>query len=226
MAAGIERTKPSLANICADCLAAISLLRESNDFGSPDILRSRFLALLSRMDNRAAQAGYSQGEIEVAKFALVAFLDETVSASDWALKDAWIENPLQLQVYDRFDAGDEFFRKLVAIRKGGAKYAGVLEVYYLCLTMGFRGKLSMRSKEERLKVVENLYRDMKRFHRYSGKLAPRGYRRDKIRKAAGKFPRWVVLSVIIALPLILFIVLNILISSELSETITVLQSAP
>jgi type IV/VI secretion system ImpK/VasF family protein len=49
-----------------------------------------------------------------------------------------MHRPLQLQLYDTFTAGENFFSRMRAILEGERESAA-LEVYYLCLALGFVG---------------------------------------------------------------------------------------
>ncbi len=62
--------------------------------------------------------------------------------SRWqAVKEPWLGKPLQLEHFGTFAAGEEFFRRLDAIRASqDPQRLDVLEVYTLCLCLGFKGK--------------------------------------------------------------------------------------
>ncbi len=104
-----ERTRPhDLTDICSEIFTLILQLRRTSDFGNFEILRQRVRGLLSRVEAKAREAGTSTEDIQLVLFACVAFLDETIIASDWGQKDEWLARPLQLEYFNRFDAGEEF----------------------------------------------------------------------------------------------------------------------
>jgi type IV/VI secretion system ImpK/VasF family protein len=51
-----------------------------------------------------------------------------------------MNNPLQLQLYREYTAGENFFFRMRALLNRGAPSAA-LEVYYLCLALGFSGAM-------------------------------------------------------------------------------------
>lgn len=116
-------------------------LSESADPGDGDALRGHIAGLVSDFEQRAAGAGYSPGHVAQAKYAMLALLDEIVLTSTWGLKSAWLAQPLQMQHFGSFNAGEEFYTRLDAIRGSNdpQKY-DVAEIFYLSLALGFRGR--------------------------------------------------------------------------------------
>ena len=80
--------------------------------------------------------GDAYGVVYEATFAVVAFLDEAILATDWPGHGAWSSQPLQLTHYDRYDAGEQVFERLKRLLDEGGTRTAVLEVYYLCLALG------------------------------------------------------------------------------------------
>lgn len=93
--------------------------------------------LLSETQARASRASISSEDYEAARFALVAWVDETVMNSAWAHRDKWKHDLMQRRYYQTADAGEIFFDRLNAI---GLHQRELREVYYLCLAMGFQGR--------------------------------------------------------------------------------------
>lgn len=183
-----------LADICADCLMLTLQLRAAREYGDPKILREKILQLLDKIEREARQHEYSLEDIQRVKFALVAFLDESIIASDWSQKDSWLSKPLQLQLYDRFDAGEEFYNKLDAMLDEIQLNTEVLEVYYLCLTLGFKGKYGVTEQEKQRVIVDDIYHELKlsNFNK-PDVLSPNGDRKEEIREIIqSEIPYWTI----------------------------------
>jgi type VI secretion system protein ImpK len=58
-------------------------------------------------------------------------------SSDWDHAADWGQEPLQVQYFGQFLAGEEFFHRLDALL--GGSNLEVLDVYFTCLCAGFRG---------------------------------------------------------------------------------------
>ncbi|HEV2764253.1 MAG TPA: type IVB secretion system protein IcmH/DotU [Pyrinomonadaceae bacterium] len=101
--------------------------------------------LLRQLGTSAEQLGVPHRQAQDIKYALVAFVDETILQPDhrFALRDEWEKYPLQLEHFNDNYAGERFFERLDALMRGLDTEADVAEVYYLCLLLGYRGKYSV-----------------------------------------------------------------------------------
>jgi len=114
----VRRTdKRSLMEVCSGGFALILKLRDTSEYGDPELLRQRILDLLGRIEHDGKEGGIEYDDIHQAMFALIAFLDETIIASGWIHKDVWLTKPLQLEFFNRFDAGQEFYNRLENLRQ-------------------------------------------------------------------------------------------------------------
>lgn len=93
--------------------------------------------LLETSQEMSQKGGFSEKEYDLARFAVCAWIDESVLTSSCAWKNEWEKNELQKQYYNTHNAGVEFFEKLSFLKNGASQ---PLEVYCACLVMGFRGR--------------------------------------------------------------------------------------
>jgi type VI secretion system protein ImpK len=188
MATITQSLRGGLADLCADLLAFALELKRSGDPGDVETLRLRIDEQFRDMDVRARQADIPQQDVQLAKYAIAAFIDETILTSSWAIKDAWADKPLQLAYFNDFSAGEEFYTKIDAAR--GAKNASVLEVYYLCLALGFRGKyVDLQGMEKKKILMDTMLREIKAAQppEVQG-LSPRWQPPDALPALARNFP--------------------------------------
>ena len=84
------------------------------------------------------------------KYALVALADDLALHTDWDHSETWNSYLLELRHFNTSFAGQEFFDRLARLRQqlSGVQdptlreqVMGVLEIYYTCLQLGFRGRL-------------------------------------------------------------------------------------
>jgi type VI secretion system protein ImpK len=101
--------------------------------------RPRLEQQLSEARLAASDAGYQRSDIEGALFAALAWIDEAVMCSDWDGAEQWRRRPLQKSYFNTTRAGVEFFTRLEALRK---EEAAVREVFFLCLSLGFKGRFA------------------------------------------------------------------------------------
>jgi type VI secretion system protein ImpK len=131
--------------------------------------RTHVRSLLSAADGEARGAGYDPNDVKLAIYAYTAFLDETVLNSTQSLFAEWTRQPLQEEIFGEHMAGENFFRYLHDLlgRADSPDLADLLEVYVLCLQLGFRGRymndpgslqglmLSIQQKIQRIRGVRD-----------------------------------------------------------------------
>jgi type VI secretion system protein ImpK len=104
--------------------------------------RSHVKQLLAAADQRARAAGYDGDTVKLAVYAYIALLDETVLNSSQPMFAEWSRQPLQEEVFGEHMAGENFFRTVQELlaRQDSEAVADLLEVYQLCLLLGFHGR--------------------------------------------------------------------------------------
>ena len=124
---------------CADVLILAARLASSSDLPPPAELRTRIIGALDKMVSDARAASVPEPEIAEARYAVVAFVDDRILRSTaWAGRAEWMNQPLQLVLYREYTAGENFFERMRTLLDHGG-YPQALQIYYLCLALGFRG---------------------------------------------------------------------------------------
>jgi type VI secretion system protein ImpK len=131
-------------------------------------LRPKIASLLEDFERRAERYRFSSKIIQVAKFALASFVDETVLSNNFNLKHEWEKNPLQLEYFGEQLAGNKFFEKLAAMLKQVDVTADAVEIYYVCMLLGFKGRYAVYEKEKLLTIMQETANALVR----AGKIRP------------------------------------------------------
>lgn len=114
--------------------------------GNAEAFRANMRAVIRKAEQEAAQKGYSPEDVRAASFALVALLDESIlNSSNPAFAD-WARRPLQEEMFRGHVAGEVFFQQLdrLLAKRDTPEVADLLEVYYLCLLLGYKGRYSLQ----------------------------------------------------------------------------------
>lgn len=190
-----DEATPRLAEAFAPVFALIVQLRTGGPRGSAEVLRERITELLRTTEDAARQAGVPASDVDDAAFALVAFLDEALLSSEWSEKQAWLARPLQLERYDRYDAGEAFFDRLKALLDRPDR-AEVLEVYTLCLQLGFKGQYQLHGRDELRRLTAQAHDALLAAPGLKpGPLAPDGLPDGPVATAGRRrIPAWAVLA--------------------------------
>jgi type VI secretion system protein ImpK len=78
--------------------------------------------------------------MDIAKYLLCALLDETVLNTPWGSRSGWGHNSLSSLFYKKLVGGEEFFQILDRLKQQPSQNQDLLELAYLCLSLGFEGK--------------------------------------------------------------------------------------
>jgi type VI secretion system protein ImpK len=117
-------------------------------------LRPQVAALLEEFERRAERYRFTHKIIQVSKFALASFVDETVLTNNFPLRDEWEKYPLQLEYFGEQLAGNKFFDKLSAMLKQIEATQDAVEIYYVCMLLGFKGRYAIYEKDKLLAIMQ------------------------------------------------------------------------
>ncbi len=142
-AAPPARDRGALAVALQEAFTATVRLRGGRQ-AIPDAtaFRDQVKQLLATAHEEARRAGYDGQDIKLAIYATTVFLDESVLNSSQPALAGWSRRPLQEELFGEHLGGEVFFDKLRSLlaRHESEDLADVLEVYQLCLLLGFRGR--------------------------------------------------------------------------------------
>ncbi len=197
---------PRLADLATDLLGLAVQIHAGGDPGDAEEVRRRVDRALYRMELDAREAGIPEGEVESAKYALCAFIDETILVSTLPLREAWSAHTLQLDLFGEHLAGEGFFQRLAEMGRALAEHEQAAEVYYLCLALGFEGKYRLEGVEGLRRLTAELRGDLDRLHKGDDALSPplpggEGGIGGEVRRS---LPPWVALAVSGALLVMLY----------------------
>lgn len=148
--------KEGLTTLCTDLLLIAVRMRECEDLGEPATLRKLILYYLDQLAGNCTLAGIDEGTIRDCRYALVALLDETVMSVPGKCRDHWMDNPLQLELFQENLAGEGFFRRLEGLKSDPRGNREVLGVYFTCLAVGFEGRFKLAGRDKRNRVIKEL----------------------------------------------------------------------
>jgi type VI secretion system protein ImpK len=220
--------KRDVSALCTDLFLIIIRMREAEDLGDPAALRKLITYYISLFEKNCKAIGMDQDSIVEAKYAMIALMDETVLSVPGACRDYWISRPMQLDYFGDNIAGQEFYEKLQKMLLQPENKKHVLEVFFLCLALGFEGKYKMFNGEERIAIMEDLGRKLRRTRiRASSDLSPHGKRPESSgEKRAGTFffPLWLSGAIAAAAVVVCWIALFITNGSSARDLLSSIQS--
>jgi type VI secretion system protein ImpK len=219
-AIGGARDMPGLAT---DLFLIVIRMRESEDLGDPAALRKLIMYYIDLFKRNCKTAGIAD-----ALYAIVALIDETVLSAGGACRDYWFGRPLQIDLFGDNIAGVEFYNRMQKLQAQAEKKKDALEVYYLCLSLGFEGKYKVLDPQERTALLEESGRKLRRAKiRISSALSPHGNRTDPgtppKKTGAERFPLWMAGAAAGGVCFVVYIIVLILTSINLGSVLKIVE---
>ena len=158
-----------------------------------DAFRDKLKQFLTQFERGAGKLGASAEDIHVCKYAFCATVDEAILTSGFKVRDSWQRLPLQVQLFGEQLAGEQFFQKLEELRQQGLPRLQALEVFQMCLLLGFQGKYFIEGSEKLGFLTARLGDEIARMKGQSVGFAPHWAAPDRIRhQLRHQVPLWVV----------------------------------
>ena len=189
----------SLADLLHEGFYLLHLLKQRHAPGSLEDFQQRIVCMLDEFDKEARRLHAHGDDIEAAKYAYCAALDEIVLSSEFSLRGAWERTPLQLTVFGDQLAGKHFFERLEALRGKGAVRLQALQVFHMCLLMGFKGRYAMDERDRLAWVTARLGDEIAHIKGKGRGFAPQAPRPDQVaHKLRRDVPAWLLALLLLA----------------------------
>lgn len=159
--AGAARVRAAANPLLAAAGPAVVQIRRLSEADAPDdseALGFELTRLLADFETAASTAGLAAGAVQVGRFALAATLDDILRARPWAARCGWLRQGLAASGPERF------FDLMRAMLKNPGRHRHALELFYVCLALGFEGRFRDRSQggHELARIRDQLYRVLRR----------------------------------------------------------------
>ncbi len=173
---GASPRRGQLALTLQEAFTAVVRLRSNRQVAANvEAFRAQMKHVLATAEQEARRVGYAGDDVRYALFALIAFIDESVLNSPQPMFAEWGRRPLQEEVFGGAMAGELFFQYLQQLlgRQDSEDLADVLEVYQLCLLLGFKGRYSVTHGSELQVIAGHVAQKIERARGRRGELSPR-----------------------------------------------------
>lgn len=164
-----------LALVLQEVLTATVRLRANRQVAADaESFRAHIKQLLSGAQREARRLGYSADDVALVLYAVVTFLDESVLNSAQPMFASWPSRPLQEEIFGGHMGGEVFFQHLrqLLARQDSEDVADVLEVFQLCLLLGFQGRYSVADSGELRGLATAAGEKIRRIRGSFGELSP------------------------------------------------------
>jgi len=190
-------------------------------------LRPQVAAMLADFEKRAERYRFNHKIVQVAKFALASFVDETVLTNNFPLRDEWEKYALQLEYFGEQLAGNKFFEKLDAMLKQIETTQDAVEIYYVCMLLGFKGRYGVYEQEKLLAIMQKTANALVKVGKIKPiELSPNWLANDQPKPPEKRgMPVWAKISALsgLGLALIVYLMMFLFSSKNLDEAMRQLQ---
>jgi type VI secretion system protein ImpK len=121
-------------------LSIVPKLRNLPFHHAVDELRDQLAGEIRQFQDRSLSQGCLQEQVKLASYFLCTLIDETVLNTPWGNQSSWGHQSLLITFHGEARGGERFFQLLDRLQPQAARNLDLLELAYLCLSLGFEGK--------------------------------------------------------------------------------------
>ncbi len=193
-------------------------------------LRTRAVEEIRNFERMIMAAGVPPEQARAAHYALCATLDDIVLNTPWGAYSAWASNSLVSTFHTDVTGGERFFDLLTHLHKDPGTNRDVLALMYLCLSIGFEGRLRVMDQGalELSRIRESLYRTLRQVYGdFERELSPhwRGVE-ARHRPLRSTLAIWTIVSIAVAILTLGYFLFSYMLNSGSDDTLRALAEAP
>src|SRR5690606_32162627 len=127
------------------------------------VLKERLTGEIKLFEHRALHEGAESAQVMAARYVLCTVLDEALVTTSWGNESEWSQMSLLSSFHNETFGGERFFQLLERLARNPVKHLHMLELMYLCVSLGFEGKYRVlpRGMLELEAVRDSLYRQIR-----------------------------------------------------------------
>ncbi|NHZ66232.1 type IVB secretion system protein IcmH/DotU [Massilia genomosp. 1] len=189
-------TPQTLLDLMYEGFYALFMLKNGSGPQNNADFQRKTTQFLEDFTRGAKKQGASADDIDASKYAFCAAVDEIILRSNFSIRDEWERRPLQLVLFGDQLAGENFYHRLESLRTRGSTHLQALEVFHMCLLLGFQGRYILEGSEKLNYLTARLGDEIANMKGRRGGFAPHADRPDQIaHKLRSDLPLWVLCSV-------------------------------
>ena len=196
----------------------------------PERLKRGMVEAVRAFEKRALATGLDTKSLRAARYALCATIDDLVLSTPWGASSSWPAQSLTSIFHNEVSGGERFFEILDQMQKELGRHSEVVELMYLCTSLGFEGRYRVmpRGAAALTEFRDGLYRGIRqRRGEFERELSPhwRGIE-TTYRPLASRVPIWILATATLGLGCVIYILFNFSIAGASDLAFTELNGLP
>jgi type VI secretion system protein ImpK len=124
-----------------------------------DNLQRQCVQAVRDFEDRCRRASVPDADVLAARYAICTVIDEAVLNTPWGAQSSWAGQSLLVTFHREAQGGEKFFQILDRLLGESQRYLALLELWYVCLSLGFEGRyrLDERGAARLADVRRDLY---------------------------------------------------------------------
>ena len=180
-------------------LFTVGQLSGTSSHPDPTGLRNQMNQEIMTFENRARSFGVTPELIFTARYIICTLLDEVVLSTPWGNRSGWGMQSLLSKFHNETSGGEKFFQILERSLQDPTRNIELLELMYICMSLGFRGKYRIQDRgRSRLDDIQDqtYHAITSQRGEFERELSPHWRGVSDYRNPLAKYvPLWVVFSV-------------------------------
>lgn len=138
-------------------------IRNSATHSDPQRLKDELTHGLRRFEQQVGEAGVPHAKVIAARYVLCTFLDECAASTPWGSAGVWARDTLLVRLHNETWGGEKVFQLLSRLAQDPKANADLLELIYVCLSLGFEGRyrVAENGRSHLETIRERLYQMLK-----------------------------------------------------------------
>lgn len=158
-----QKNTNHLINSARKLLSIIIKLSNTVIYNEVTDLKYKLQDEIKQFEINASRLGVANDKVLKSRYVICTTIDEIVSSTPWGQDSGWCQQSLLSIFHGETWGGEKFFLLLDRLLKEPVKNLDILELMYLCLSLGFQGKYRVLDNgHEQVEFLrEDLYRQLR-----------------------------------------------------------------
>jgi type VI secretion system protein ImpK len=135
-------------------LIMVPTLRSAQPPGDVGVTRARLIEMIRDFDAALLKQGVPDDQRNIARYALCTVMDESIQMTPWGTAANWAQQSLLIQFFKENWGGEKFFQILDKMSETPSRFTALLELFYVCLAVGFMGRFHLAGPSGRQAVAD------------------------------------------------------------------------